>query len=104
MNRIRKSLLLYIILIASIFLVACDMDTAALGGEDYEDKLVVHFIDVGQGDSTLIEFPDGETSLIDGGTRKSSEKVVEYLKGQNIKKDRLFDCYSSSRRPYRRPS
>ena len=85
MDRIKKSLLLYIILIASLVLVACDIDTSTIE-ENYENKLVVHFIDVGQGDSTLIEFPNGETSLIDGGTRKSGEKVVKYLKEQNIKK------------------
>src|SRR2546422_4060359 len=32
-------------------------------------KLVVHFLDIGQGDSELIELPDGETILIDSGDR-----------------------------------
>ncbi len=30
-------------------------------------KLVLHFLDVGQGDSILIQYPDGTADLIDGG-------------------------------------
>jgi competence protein ComEC len=30
-------------------------------------KLILHFIDVGQGDSILIQYPDGTADLVDGG-------------------------------------
>ncbi|GLO65345.1 MULTISPECIES: ComEC/Rec2 family competence protein [Oceanobacillus] len=44
----------------------------------------VHFIDVGQGDSILIETPLDRTILIDGGPPDAGEKVVNYIKKQKI--------------------
>ncbi|MFB4474997.1 ComEC/Rec2 family competence protein, partial [Oceanobacillus caeni] len=46
----------------------------------------VHFIDVGQGDSILVETPNDKTILIDGGLPKAGNKVVSYLKKQKIEK------------------
>ncbi|WP_049694050.1 MBL fold metallo-hydrolase [Planococcus versutus] len=51
--------------------------------KDDEDEMRVHYIDVGQGDATLLEV-DGFSILIDAGNWKSKE-VVDYLKEQNIK-------------------
>lgn len=48
--------------------------------------LKVHFIDVGQADSTLIEFSDGSedyTILIDAGNWNRTN-VVDYLRGQSV--------------------
>ncbi len=46
----------------------------------------IHFIDVGQGDSTLIELPDGKVTLIDGGDEKdvTKKKVLRYLNALDI--------------------
>ena len=46
----------------------------------------VHFINVGQGDSTLIQLPNGENMLIDAGTSSAGKTVTKYLKAQKIKK------------------
>lgn len=46
--------------------------------ETIEALLKVHYIDVGQGDATLLEF-DGHAILIDAGNWKSTE-AVDYLK------------------------
>lgn len=54
-------------------------DAAALSG----DKLKVSFIDVGLGDSILIE-RNGHSMVIDGGTREASSDVVKYIKNQKI--------------------
>lgn len=49
-------------------------------------ELEVHFIDVGQGDSTLIRTPNGKTMLIDAASKSKSHLVVDYLKSQGVKK------------------
>lgn len=46
----------------------------------------VHFIDVGQGDSILIESPNGKTMLVDGGVKGAGQEVVAYLKGLAVNK------------------
>ncbi|HYK72417.1 MAG TPA: S-layer homology domain-containing protein [Pseudoneobacillus sp.] len=48
------------------------------------NELAAHFIDVGQGDSSLIVTPSGKTILIDGGRITAGEKVVSYLKKAGI--------------------
>lgn len=50
-----------------------------------EGQLEVHFLDVGQGDSTLIK--SGEHAmLIDAGENEKGEDVKEYLKSQHVEK------------------
>lgn len=49
-------------------------------------KLKVHFIDVGQADSILIQTPDGKSMLIDAGNNADGQAVVSYLKGQGVSK------------------
>jgi competence protein ComEC len=51
-----------------------------------EGELRIHFLDVGQGDSILIELPNYERMLVDGGTRKAGSSVVRYLKKLGIDK------------------
>lgn len=50
-----------------------------------EQDLQVHFLDVGQGDATLIT-NDGHSMLIDAGDNTMGTKVQLYLQKQNIKK------------------
>ena len=48
-------------------------------------QLEVHFIDVGQGDATLIKAPGGKTMLVDGGPNSAGKDVVAYLKAKGVK-------------------
>lgn len=42
-----------------------------------EGELRIHFVDVGQGDCTIVEFPDGTAMIVDGGDGSAaSERAV----------------------------
>ena len=49
-------------------------------------NIELHFLDVGQGDSTLVILPNGKTMLIDAGTSEHGSTVVNYLKTLKISK------------------
>ena len=47
---------------------------------EYTD-MRIHFIDVGQGDSTFLELGNGQTMLIDAGNPENGSQIVSYIKG-----------------------
>ena len=63
---------------------ACTV-TINLGGADTsaapnsESKLIVHFLDVGQGDSIFIELPNGRTMLVDAGENYHGQGIIDYV-------------------------
>ena len=56
---------------------------SVISGSVGED-LVVHFIDVGQGDACIIQFPDYKTMLIDGANNGYGDVINNYIE-ENIK-------------------
>ncbi|GAW92474.1 MBL fold metallo-hydrolase [Calderihabitans maritimus] len=48
--------------------------------------LKVHFIDVGQADSILVQLPSGQNILIDGGNNDDGSLIVNYLKQEGVKR------------------
>ncbi|NLA38118.1 MAG: MBL fold metallo-hydrolase [Methanomicrobiales archaeon] len=72
-------------MVACIFTAGCSIPggqpeiVSSLPGAD----LIIHFIDVGQGDSILVEFRD-KTMLIDAGERHMGERVIAYLQEKGI--------------------
>lgn len=78
-----KKVLSYILILVLVFVYVSVKDI--LGDQGDKGDLEVHFIDVGQGDSTLIKC-NGSNILIDGGKRSSKDIVLEYLNNEGIKK------------------
>lgn len=65
---------------------ASEPTAAPTGGSGPAGDLLIHFIDVGQGDAILLQFHN-RTMLVDAGERGMEERVIRYLNGQGV--DRL---------------
>lgn len=78
MKRIKKLGCLLLTVLFSIFLISCNKAAQTTTGD-----LKIHYIDVGQGDSELIQIGD-KNILIDAGT--SDKKALDYLKSIGVKK------------------
>ena len=74
--------------------------------EDYNEEfelietskdLKITFMDIGQGDSILIEFPDGKNMLIDAGDKRNASMAVfdRYLKDKDGNKLKLDYCVTT---------
>lgn len=64
----------------SIVFTACSQQSSnAVNTSNKSNELKVHYIDVGQGDSILVQTKD-KNILIDAGTRKNSDNLISYLK------------------------
>ena len=50
------------------------------------EQLKIHFIDVGQADSILVQVTTGKYMLVDAGNNSDGKAVVDYLKKQGVKK------------------
>lgn len=48
-------------------------------------ELRVHFLSLGQADCTVVEFPEGDILVVDGGSdsRQSRDRLTRYIKGLN---------------------
>ncbi|MDD4652985.1 MAG: MBL fold metallo-hydrolase [Methanothrix sp.] len=72
LKRVLQAALLSILIIA--------VSAAAVSASE---NLTVHFIDVGQGDSELLQFA-GKNILIDGGTQDMGPRVESYLRDHGV--------------------
>jgi len=77
-----KLLAVSLVLLLLISLTAWSLTFTA---EDSSD-LVVSYIDVGQGLSVLVQFPNGTAMLYDAGPNKSAKTIVNYLKSHSVNK------------------
>jgi len=87
----RLSILLVIILL-SIGLAGCgatvppEQSNEVSGQGLFTGALRVHFLDVGQGDCILVQFPNGRNMLVDAGKNDSAGTIMDYLKARGIAK------------------
>ena len=77
-KRIAGYLLTFALLLAGVGVPGNESSVWAAGG-----SMTVHFLDVGQGLSILVQ-SEGQTLLYDGGPRSASSYVVSYLQEQNV--------------------
>ncbi|MFD2628824.1 ComEC/Rec2 family competence protein [Oceanobacillus kapialis] len=74
-----KKLLTILIVTTQFILISFPVSAERIPG-----LLKVHFLDVGQGDSILMNTPTGKNILIDGGPPGSGKKIIAYLKKKDI--------------------
>lgn len=98
-NLVKNKKLIYLVIILVISVVSAvfgldNYDKIFEGESPFEatqtadtqaEQLEVHYIDVGQGDCSLIVC-DGEAMLIDAGENGHEDKVLNYLRVMNIEK------------------
>lgn len=74
----------FLICVAMLFsLCSCSFVTTDIVNENLDGKLLVHYIDVGQGDSILLE-SEGEFVLIDAGEVEYGSAVCRYLRSRDV--------------------
>ncbi len=90
----KRKIISYLLLLALLIPIAgcgsipADTTTTA-GGSDLPlptegQAVTVTVLDVGQGDSTLIELPDGKTMLIDAAEAEEAGKIITYIQSRGI--------------------
>ncbi|MDO5518732.1 MAG: ComEC/Rec2 family competence protein [Clostridium sp.] len=80
-HKIRKNYFLIIpILIVALIYIFSNLSTYLHSYDNYSiDNMVVHYIDVGQGDCILVQV-NNKNLLIDSGPSSSKNKLMKYLK------------------------
>ena len=69
--------------LSRLFLLCCCLFVAAPA---LAAGIAMHVIDVGQGDSIFVQFPNGSTMLVDAGPSDAGPTVVRYLKDLGVRK------------------
>lgn len=80
-------LFIFLFIIISISTLGCDLKGIIKDEKcgQIEDQMKVHYINVGQGDSILVQV-NNKNLLIDAGPRESKDKLINYLDKIDIKK------------------
>ncbi len=74
------------VLLGLVFSAVSAPVSPSSGQAEWENPLRVHFIDVGQGDCSLVQCPDGTTILVDGGRIWTYPFLLDYLRKAGVEK------------------
>ena len=82
----KKFLLAVIALVLAAVYPVQEQLTKETGGTVVSDgsTLEVHYLDIGQGDCTLVYSPDNGVILVDSGEADKAQTVINYLKSLGI--------------------
>ena len=81
-RKLKKNIIsiFFIILIGIFYSLFYDENSIGVSkANDLVGNIMIHFIDVGQGDSIFIELPNEETMLIDAGEESEGKIVFDYV-------------------------
>ncbi len=83
-----KKTLITVVVLFIVAFIYTNITDIANKNENFSAKenLCVSFLDVGQGDSSFIEFPNGKCMLIDASIKDAGENIEEYIKSRGFKK------------------
>lgn len=85
MKRIYKHIAKLMLIVSALAGIVSFVPTTSLAVTKKADEMKVHFLDVGQGDSTLITC-GGHSMLIDAGDDSKGTAIQNYLKKQRVDK------------------
>lgn len=85
--RVKRNLKFNLLLLFIIFAILFMIRYLNLNVNYYDcnNNIIIHYIDVGQGDAALIQV-NNINMLIDSGPKESRNKILDYLQSLNIKK------------------
>ena len=79
-----KTTILLLFLTLSLLFTSCTSPAAETPPvEEEKSTLQITYLDVGQGDCTFIQLPNGETMLIDAGNHKDGQSIIQYIQSQD---------------------
>lgn len=79
----RRPGLVALLALAALFATGCGVFGPATASPPPSGALVLSFIDVGQGDSTLVQ-SGGESYLVDAGRPEEGPEVVDFLRSRGV--------------------
>lgn len=91
---------IFLVLLFSYILCCCFQTNIEMGLNkcyNYDklnlEGLNIYFFNVGQGDCSFVEFPDGKTMVVDSGTEQSSKKTIDFIVNKVLKNKPLIIDY-----------